>query len=242
MPQEFEVRKEITLDATPEQVWEAIATGPGIDSWFMGHNEVEPGEGGRTRQTVGGHTEEATITGWDPGKRLAFRTGTMAFEYLIEGRDQGSTVLRLVHSGFLGDDWEAEYEAMAEGWDMYLHKLAQYLIYFRGRTATVLTAMRPQAAPLDQAWATLKAGLGLPDAVAVGDQVRLTPAGLAPIDGVVDYLSPHFLGVRGADGLYRFIHGGHDTVVVGHQVFAAATDRAASERAWQSWLDGLFPR
>ena len=30
----------------------------------------------------------------------------MAFEYLIEGRDGGSTVLRLVHSGMLGDDWE----------------------------------------------------------------------------------------------------------------------------------------
>ncbi|HJW63560.1 MAG TPA: SRPBCC domain-containing protein, partial [Actinomycetes bacterium] len=35
MPHEFELRKEITLDATPEQVWEAIATGHGIECWFV---------------------------------------------------------------------------------------------------------------------------------------------------------------------------------------------------------------
>ena len=31
MAHPFEVRKDIEVDATPEQVWEAIATGPGID-------------------------------------------------------------------------------------------------------------------------------------------------------------------------------------------------------------------
>ncbi|WP_143737006.1 SRPBCC domain-containing protein [Microbispora sp. GKU 823] len=45
MPHEFELHKEIELDATPEQVWEAIATGPGVDSWFMGRTEIEPVEG-----------------------------------------------------------------------------------------------------------------------------------------------------------------------------------------------------
>ena len=38
MGHEFEADKRAELDATPEQVWEAIATGPGIDSWFMGRN------------------------------------------------------------------------------------------------------------------------------------------------------------------------------------------------------------
>ena len=35
MSHPFEVTAEITVEATPEQVWDAIATGPGIDSWFM---------------------------------------------------------------------------------------------------------------------------------------------------------------------------------------------------------------
>lgn len=49
MLHEFDLRKEITLDATPQQVWEAIATGPGIDAWFMGRNQVEAREGAGPR-------------------------------------------------------------------------------------------------------------------------------------------------------------------------------------------------
>jgi hypothetical protein len=30
-------------------VWEAIATGAGIDGWFMGRNQVEPREGAGRR-------------------------------------------------------------------------------------------------------------------------------------------------------------------------------------------------
>ena len=40
-----------------------------------------------------------------------------------------------------------------------------------------------------------------------GDQVRLTPEGFEPIEGVVDHVSPSFLGVRSNDALYRFIYG-----------------------------------
>jgi uncharacterized protein YndB with AHSA1/START domain len=46
MSRDFELHKEMELDASPEQVWEAIATGPGISSWFMGPHEVEPHVGG----------------------------------------------------------------------------------------------------------------------------------------------------------------------------------------------------
>ncbi|HJW60302.1 MAG TPA: SRPBCC domain-containing protein, partial [Actinomycetota bacterium] len=151
MPHEFELRKEITLDATPEQVWEAIATGPGIDGWFMGRNQVEPREGGRSSMTIGGHTDEGVVTAWEPPRRFAFRGGSpdgsqwMAFEWLIEGRDDGTCVLRLVQSGVLGDDWETEYDALGEGWDMYLHQLAQYLAHFNGRPVAPVLAMRPGA-------------------------------------------------------------------------------------------------
>ncbi|HEX2356421.1 MAG TPA: SRPBCC domain-containing protein [Micromonosporaceae bacterium] len=141
MPREFEVREAIELEATPEQVWEAIATGPGLDSWFMGSNQVEPGVGGRVRLTLGGQTSEATVTAWDPPHRLAYEGDRnpdgsfMAFEYIVEGRAGGSAVLRLVHSGFLGDDWQEEYDALSVGDGMYLRKLAVYLEHFAGRTA-----------------------------------------------------------------------------------------------------------
>ncbi|MEV4455158.1 SRPBCC domain-containing protein [Microbispora sp. NPDC049633] len=251
MAHEFELSKEIELDATPEQVWEAIATGPGVDSWFMGRTEIEPGEGGRGRFTMFGGTETTTVTAWEPGKRFAYRSDEnpdglfMAMEYLVEGRDGGSTVLRLVQHGFLGDDWETEYEAMVTGWDLYLHKLAQYLTYFRGRPVTVVSAARPHAPESEKAWAAIKDELGLAGTVREGDPVRLAVDGLPPEDGVVDYAAlPDFLGVRTADGLYGFIHSGPkrgNVVVLGHHIFAEDTGQERAESAWQSWLARLFP-
>jgi len=142
MGHEFRLDKELDVAATPEQVWAAIATGPGLDSWFMGRNVIESGEGGRTQLTMLGQTESSTITAWEPGRRFATRGddgpgGTfMAFEYLIEARDQGSTLLRLVHNGMLDDDWESQYDSLSKGDGMYLRKLATYLAHFPGRTAT----------------------------------------------------------------------------------------------------------
>jgi hypothetical protein len=68
--------------------------------------------------------------------------------------------------------------------------------------------------------------------------VRLTPEGLAPIEGVVDYVSPVALGVRTGDGLYRFFGRG-GTVGVGHHIFADV-DQQQAERSWQAWLTRLF--
>lgn len=38
MAHPLELKHEIEVYA-PEEVWDAIATGPGMDSWFMGRNE-----------------------------------------------------------------------------------------------------------------------------------------------------------------------------------------------------------
>ena len=40
------VEIEFELPGTPEQIWDAIATGPGITSWFV-PSEVEPYAGGK---------------------------------------------------------------------------------------------------------------------------------------------------------------------------------------------------
>ena len=247
MPPEFELRKEITLDATPEEVWEAIATGPGIDAWFMGRNRVEPREGGRTSMTIGEQTEEATVTAWEPPHRFAYRGGSpdgsvfMAFEWLVEGRDDGTCVLRLVQSGIMGDDWVTEYDALAKGWDMYLHQLGQYLRFFRGRTATPITLWGRGPADAATMWTGLRRGLGLAGPPAEGDRLRLTPDGPGPVDGAVDYLSPDILGVRSGDGLYRFMRGSDGSTAIGHHLFADDLDAKEVELAWRAWLDRLFP-
>src|SRR5689334_2653015 len=238
MTHPFEVTGEIDLDATPEEVWEAISTGPGIDAWFMGSNEVQPGEGGTMSMTMGGHTEGSTITAWEPNKRIAYRGqegpdgAVHAFEYLVEGKEGGSTVLRFVHSGFMGDDWEAEYEALGKGWGMYLNKLAEYFTYFRGRRATPIFAMVPPAEGEGDVVGRLQESLGLQSTPEAGDHVHLTPENLPPIDGVVDYVQGDFLGVRTDDAMYRFIRGYAGGAVLGHHLFAEGVDREATEQAW----------
>jgi uncharacterized protein YndB with AHSA1/START domain len=243
MSREFELRKEVALDASPQQVWEAIATGPGITAWFMTH-EVEPGEGGVVRLRVGEFVAESRITAWEPPYRLEVVGGTdtepHAFEYLVEAREGGSAVLRFVHSGFLGDDWETEYQATSAGWDLYFHTLGQYLTHFQGRRATFLSADGPQASAAAEEWPRLLAALGLDGAPAVGEQVRLN--GPEPLDGVIDYLTGHFLGVRTADGLYRF-HGLallSMPVAVGHHVFLTDVDGEKENERWRTWLEEAF--
>ena len=247
MGHEFETDNEITVDATPEQVWAAIATGPGVDSWFMGRNEVQPGVGGVVRTDMGGFVMESTVTVWDPPNHLEYRgseaaDGTvMAFEFLIEGRAGGSTVVRLVHSGFLGgDDWESEYDALKKGDPMYLRTLGQYVTHFAGRTGVPVTAFGPRQGDEERVCEGLKRGLGLSGTVTEGDLVRFSLDGVAPVEGVVDsVLLPSFLGVRTSDGLYRFV-GRNGEVAVGHHIFTPGVDREQAELAWQNWLVQLY--
>ncbi|MFD3915368.1 SRPBCC domain-containing protein [Streptomyces sp. NPDC058603] len=244
MTHPFEIELETVLPASPEQVWEAIATGPGIDSWFMGRNEVESREGGIAAMSTGGHREEAVITAYEPGERLATRTPAaedgrfMAFEYLIEGRDGAGTVLRVVHSGLLGDDWQDEYDALRRGWPFHLHTLREYLTYFPGRIGVPVFAVAPTGGrPEREIRAALTRGLSLPDSVVVGARVRAEPAGLPPLDGEVVWSDDERVEVRTADGLYTFHHGS-GVALMFHHLFGPDTEHA--EAAWQRWLTGLL--
>ncbi|HEY7660888.1 MAG TPA: SRPBCC domain-containing protein [Actinomycetota bacterium] len=244
----FELTNEISVAASPEQVWDAIATGPGLDAWFMGRNEIEPREGGTLRTIYPGFELEATVTAWEPPRRLGVRSpedqdgAFHSFEYLVDEQGPGDTRVRWVHTGVLAGDWEAEYEAMGEGDPMYLDKLGKYLTFFLGRHATQIDAFGPNVAgrSTEDVWGSFQRGLGLTGPVPLGERVRLTPAGIEPIDGVVDWLSKSFLGVRSEDGLYRFILGFEGTTIVGHQVYADGVDKEAADRAWGTWLNETF--
>ncbi|MGV9852994.1 SRPBCC family protein [Streptomyces sp. NPDC003442] len=244
MTHHFKIEQETTLPASPEQVWDAIATGPGIDSWFMGRSEVEPREGGTAAMDIGGNREEAVVTAFEPGKHFATRTATaedgrfMAFEYLIEGRAGGSTVLRIVHSGLLGDDWQDEYDALRRGWPFHLHTLREYLAHFPGRAGVPVFAMAPTGEqPAQGVRAALTRALSLPTTVAVGARAHAEPAGLPPLGGEVTWSDDERIKVRTDDGLYTFHHL-PGAVLMFHHLFGPDTNGA--EAAWQQWLTGLL--
>lgn len=236
MGHEFSATEELHVDATPDEVWAAIATGPGIDSWFMGRNDVDPGQ--VVRQAFGGYTPEHQVSAWEPGKRLAYESGTapdgrfVAYEFLIEGRDRGSTVLRVVNSGFLpGDDWADEFEAMTKGGALFMHTLATYLNHFAGRFATPVTAFGPMITDWPRTRAKLLDAIGRD-----GDRVRFTPDGLPPVDGVVYYENDDTIGIRADDAIYRFLRGFRGPVMACHHIFSDISPDA-TEQAWVAWLN-----
>ena len=194
MGKEFEISLEAQVDATPEQVWETLATGPGISSWFVGRTDVA---GEVVRTTFGDDWIPAgTVTARDELHRFAYGTPAapdgrrIAYEYLIEGRDRATTIVRAVTSGFLpGDDWVDEYEAMGHGTALFFASLVEVLRFFPGRTGATTTTFGPG----NEQWDTVR------DAEAA--------------EGVVYFTNPHTIGVRTGSGLRRRMLGLHGAIV-----------------------------
>ena len=64
------VQVEVEVPGTPEQVWQAIATGPGVGAWFV-PTEVDGRIGGTVTSHFGGGMDSAaTITEWDAPHRF----------------------------------------------------------------------------------------------------------------------------------------------------------------------------
>ncbi|HEX4092465.1 MAG TPA: SRPBCC domain-containing protein [Trebonia sp.] len=242
MTHPFEVSSEFTTDATPDQVWQAITTGPAVDSWLMGKTEVDS-DGKTATFDMFGNVARSAITTWEPGRQYATvedknPDGTfMAMEWLIESRDGGGTVVRFVHSGLLGDDWEAEYNGLSVGDNAYMKKLAVYLKHFAPRTANV-SVFLPGPVAKDP-WAAMTAALGVGADAADGQRASLSVPGIEPVDGTVELtIEPSFVGMRTGDAMYMLIHGYNDMVFATAHYFDDR-DPSAETEALQNWLNGL---
>ena len=196
--------------------------------------------------------EGAPVTTWDPPRHLVIRMeapdGTFnALEYAIEARAGGTAHLRYVHSGILADGWEDQYDAIDGHTDFYLHTLSQYLEHFNGRPVTYVGQPSagiegPESAGTRDAMDTLRAALGVAPDATVGDEVHASLGDAGTLDGVIDYSTPEFLGVRADDGLYRFFGRNHFGSVVGMSahLFVDGVDAGKSEAALKAWLDSVY--
>lgn len=254
------VQVEVEVPGTPEEVWHAIATGPGISSWFMpAEFEERDGKFVAVKVSFGpGMEARSVVTAWDPPRMFANESDgwmpgspPMATEWIVEARGGGICIVRIVHSLFAStDDWDNQLEATATAWPAFLRTLRMYLTHFRGQPSALIQVSAPVACTEAEAWDTLTSALGV-KGLGVG-QRWTTPAGVPPLGGVVEYLteSPY-------DALLRLDTPGPGIAALGATTYPGGQgmvamnvyrygDQAAEAVAretpvWQAWLEERFP-
>ena len=253
------VQVEVEVPGTPEEVWQAIATGPGISSWFV-PAEFEERDGKPVAVTLNfgpGMESRSVITAWDAPKRWAAQgegwggSPPIADEWTVEARAGGTCVVRIVHSLFAEtDDWDGQLEGTEKGWPAFFRILHIYLSHFRGQRSEMMQwlAPMPAAKSTAEAWEMLTAALGL-TGVGVGERWT-APAGVPSISGVVEHVNQ-----RPYNALIRLDGPGPGVATFGAVNFGGCMatlsfylygDRAAATAAretpeWQAWIQQQFP-
>jgi len=237
-------------------VWQAIATGPGVSSWFV---PTEAREDGTVVSHFGpGMDAIATQTAWDPPRRFAAEgelgpnAPRLATEWIVEARSGGTCIVRVVHSLFAStDEWDDQLENIEAGWPDYFRILQLYLTHFRGQRCSGIQFMGVAPAPASKAWEALTGSLGLADATL--GQRRNTPVGAPPLAGVVERAGerghPHQLLLRldeptpGIAHLFALSMGGQVFVSIRFYLCGDRAPAAAlrGEPLWHAWMNERFP-
>ena len=253
------VNVEFEVPGTPEEVWQALATGPGISSWFV-PTEVEERDGKpvAVKYFFGPGMEiPSVVTVSDKPRMFAHEAAgwtpdspAMATEWRIEARDGGICIVRIVHSLFAStNDWDNQLEGAASGWSGFLSILQLYLKHFRGQRSAIMQVTTPIASTEAEAWETLTAALGV-KGVHVG-QRWTTPAGVSPLSGVVELVTedPYDALLRldkpgpGIAALGAVTYPSGDRVVAMNLYMygdRAADTVASATPVWQAFLDERF--
>jgi len=254
------VEAQTEVPGTPEDVWRAIATGPGISSWFV-PSRVEERVGGTASATFGpGMEATATITAWDPPRRFAFESpGEMggpgspavATEWIVESRAGDTCLVRVVHSWFADtDEWDGQFEGQETGWACFFRVLRIYLTHYRGLPGAVLQTLSMTGEPVPNAWAHLMKDLGFSDAAERQHLKSRTTAPLlaGSVERVGASKDPELLvrldqPAAGVAHFFAMAMGPQTCVSV--RVFfygdGAALIAAREDPRWQAWMNETFP-
>ena len=192
------VQIEVEVPGTPEEVWQAIATGPGISSWFVpAEFEERDGKPVAVKVNFGpGMEARSAVTAWEPPRKWAAQADGLlpgsppiASEWSVEARGGGICILRIVQSLFAStDDWDNQLEGAKGGLASFLSILRIYLTHFRGQRSAMMKRMAaPFAGTEAEAWETLTAALGV-KGLSVGQRCT-APAGVPAFSGVVEYVT-----------------------------------------------------
>jgi uncharacterized protein YndB with AHSA1/START domain len=184
---------EVELPGTPEQVWAAIATGPGVSAWFVS-TTIEGRVGGEIVSDFGGGmVSTAKIDAWEPPFRFtasdpgwAPGMPPVATEWTVKAQAGGKCLVRVVHSLFAStDDWDKHLEGTETGWASFFLILRRYLQHFAGQKSKTVVGMAMTTEPVAKAWETVSASLqrGGPK---VGQPLAITLAQGVVLSGKVE--------------------------------------------------------
>jgi uncharacterized protein YndB with AHSA1/START domain len=248
---ERSIELEVEVPGTPEEVWRAIATGPGISSWYVPH-VVEEREGGAATASFGDAPEmqiAGRVAAWEPPQRIVFDggegVGGLAFEWLVEARDGGTCVVRLVNTGFGdGGDWDDQYDGLKEGWQLFLSNLQLHCRHFAGEDAVPMLPVGTWALARDEAWAKLCSSLGIPDSPVVDSRVEPSAGDGLGMAGTVVRTGPNWVGLlldtpAPGTALLAAEHAGEGCSVSVWSYLYGPEAQAIVERdkpRWQDWL------
>jgi uncharacterized protein YndB with AHSA1/START domain len=245
------------LPGTPEQVWDAIATGNGISAWFI-PTDLEPRVGGAVEFYMGDDSSKGTITDYDAPHRIEYSEPDWAAlgghadatvtplvtEFLVESRSGGTCVLRVVSSAFgVGAEWEQEFfTEMEKSWTPFFENLRLYLMHFPGQKVTSLSVDAQVPGPADAVWSALRASLGGQQVGAAVD-ARGVSAQVERVSGDPKELLLHVSEpVPGYIGMSAYDMGDGKTLarIEGYLFSDDAPAYVERERAgWKAWLDEL---
>jgi uncharacterized protein YndB with AHSA1/START domain len=251
------VQVEFEVPGTPEEVWQAIATGPGISSWFVPTEfEERDGKPVAVKLSFGPGMEiSSEVTAWNPPRMYATTAGLpgsppIANEWSVEARAGGVCVVRIVQSLFAStDDWDNQLESAKSGLASFLGILRIYLTHFRGQRSAMMKWMAPAAGTEAEAWESLTAALGLKD-MSVGQRGTL-PAGVPAFSGVVEYATqnPYDALLRldkpgpGVAALGAVNFGGPSMVALNFYFYGDQAARTVAHETplWEAWFQKCFP-
>jgi len=249
------VQLELALPATPEEVWRAIATGPGISSWFA-PTDVEEREGGAVAFQLGpGMDSVGRVTSWEPPRRFAYEerdwapnAPPLATEFTIEASSGSTCVLRLVHSLFTdAGDWDGQLEGIESGWLGFFDVLRLYLSDFAGQPSATFRVTAAGAGAEPEQWEVLSRALGLA-ARAIGERPRTADANVPRFDGVIERVvsSPHHEALvkldhptkgAGLFGVYSWDGKVFSVITLFLYGDDAADVAARDEPLWRAWME-----
>jgi uncharacterized protein YndB with AHSA1/START domain len=251
------VQVEVEVPGTPEEVWQAIATGPGVSSWFV-PTRIEERQGGEIVSNFGpGMDCPATITVWEALRRFVAESTmgppgspTVATEWIVEARAGGKCLVRVVHSLFAStDDWDNQLDGLEQGWPAIFRILRRYLESFKGMQCSAMQLISFYSDSQTNAWEKLGGELGL---LKAGEgQKWSAPEGFPRMTGVSlgqgMTSSTMLLGldtpVPGTAYIGIFPCGGMVQVYLAIYLYGpnakAAVER--DEPTWQKWMGERFP-